>query len=39
MEPALLDLTNLLSGYFFLLALVLNARAGQEEAEFVSRNY
>lgn len=38
-EPALLDLTNLLSGYFFLLALVLNARAGQEEAEFVSRNY
>lgn len=38
-EPALLDLANLLSGYFFLLALVLNARAGQEEAEFVSRNY
>ena len=38
-EPALLDLANLLSGYFFLLALVLNAQAGQEEAEFVSRNY
>ena len=38
-EPLLLDFANLLSGYFFLLALVLNAQAGQEEVEFVSRNY
>lgn len=38
-EPLLLDFSNLLSGYFFLLALVLNAQAGLEEAEFVSRNY
>lgn len=38
-DSALLDLANLLSGYFFLLALVLNARAGQEEVDFISRNY
>ena len=38
-EPALLDFANLLSDYFFLLALVLNEQAGQEEVEFISRNY
>lgn len=38
-EPRLLDLTNLLSGYFFHLALYLNAAAGVDEVEFVSRNY
>ncbi len=37
--PALLDMANLLSGYFFHLALWLNARAGVDEIEFVSRNY
>lgn len=37
--PALFDLANLLSGYFFALALVLNARAGVEEIPFQSRNY
>lgn len=37
--PALLDTANLLSGYFFYLALCLNARAGVEETAFVSRNY
>lgn len=38
-EPVLLDLANLLSGYFFYLALKLNADAGIPEVEFVSRNY
>ena len=35
----LVDLCNLLSGYFFLLALKLNALAGVAEAAYVSRNY
>lgn len=35
----LLDLCNLLSGYFFLLALRLNALEGVEEHGFRSRNY
>ena len=38
-EPRLLDLANLLSGYYFHLALCLNAAAGVDEVEFVSRNY
>ena len=38
-EPLLLDLANLLSGYFFYLALRLNADAGIDEIDFVSRNY
>ena len=37
--PALLDGANLLSGYFFNLALRLNMLAGVEELPFVSRNY
>ena len=37
--PELIDLANLLSGYFFQLALKLNALAGVEETAFVSRNY
>ena len=36
---ALLDIANLLSGYFFQLALKLNALAGVEEIPYVSRNY
>ena len=35
----LFDLANLLSGYFFHLALKLNALEGVEEIEFISRNY
>ncbi|MDE6406812.1 MAG: ATP--cob(I)alamin adenosyltransferase [Lachnospiraceae bacterium] len=35
----LLDLSNLLSGYFFLLALKLNAISGVEERSYHSRNY
>lgn len=35
----LLDLANLLSGYFFLLALKLNALNGVEEHGYHSRNY
>ncbi len=35
----LLDITNLLSGYFFYLALWLNRLEGVEEIPFVSRNY
>lgn len=35
----LLDLSNLLSGYFFLLALKLNALEGVEERGYHSRNY
>lgn len=35
----LLDLCNLLSGYFFLLALKLNALEGVEEYGYCSRNY
>lgn len=37
--PALLDIANLLSGYFFYLALRLNALAGVDEIPYVSRNY
>lgn len=37
--PLLLDITNLLSGYYFFLALALNAAAGQPERPFCSRNY
>lgn len=35
----LFDLANLLSGYFFLLALQLNALEGVEERGYRSRNY
>ena len=35
----LVDVCNLLSGYFFLLALKLNALAGTAELAYVSRNY
>jgi cob(I)alamin adenosyltransferase len=35
----LLDLANLLSGYFFYLALRLNELAGVEEIPYESRNY
>lgn len=38
-ENILLDFTNLLSGYFFHLALKLNKINGVEEIEFISRNY
>ena len=34
-----LDLANLLSGYFFYLALHLNEAEGVEEVPYVSRNY
>lgn len=37
--PPLLDFANLLSGYFFDLALVLNQQAGVDEIDYVSRNY
>ncbi len=37
--PMLVDACNLLSGYFFLLALKLNALEGVAEETFVSRNY
>lgn len=35
----LFDLANLLSGYFFYLALRLNEMEGVDEIDFVSRNY
>jgi ATP:cob(I)alamin adenosyltransferase len=35
----LFDFTNLLSGYFFYLALKMNKTGGIDEIEFVSRNY
>ena len=38
-DPLLIDLANLLSGYFFYLALKLNASSGVDEVDFVSRNY
>lgn len=38
-EEALFDFANLVSGYFFLLALQLNHADGFEEVPFVSRNY
>lgn len=37
--PLLVDVCNLLSGYFFLLALKLNALAGTPEITYFSRNY
>lgn len=37
--PMLVDVCNLLSGYFFLLALKLNALEGVAEKAYVSRNY
>lgn len=37
--PMLLDLANLLSGYFFLLALKLNELENVDEIEYTSRNY
>lgn len=38
-DERLVDLANLLSGYFFYLALRLNADAGVDEIDFISRNY
>ena len=38
-EDALFDFANLISGYFFLLALLLNHLDGFEERPFISRNY
>jgi len=38
-DPLLYDFANLLSDYFFLLALKLNASDNVEEIEFISRNY
>ena len=38
-EDRLFDFANLVSGYFFQLALWLNAQDGFEEIPFVSRNY
>lgn len=38
-ENALMDFANLVSGYFFLLALWLNHEDGFEEIPFESRNY
>lgn len=38
-EPRLIDLANLLSAYFFYLALFLNADAAVDEVDFISRNY
>lgn len=38
-SDGLFDLANLLSGYFFLLALKLNALNGVEERVYHSRNY
>lgn len=37
--PMLFDLANLLSGYFFFLALKLNELEGVDEVPYVSRNY
>lgn len=37
--PLLLDICNLLSGYYFSLALKLNAMTGTEEVSYTSRNY
>ena len=37
--PMLLDLSNLLSGYFFYLALKLNELEGVDEISYESRNY
>lgn len=38
-EDALFDFANLISGYFFLLALLLNHLDGFVERPFISRNY
>lgn len=38
-DELLFDFANLLSGYFFILALKLNKDEGIEETEFISRNY
>ena len=38
-DTMLVDLANILSGYFFHLALYLNAADGVDEVDFVSRNY
>lgn len=38
-EPMLIDLANLLSQYFFYLALKLNELDGVDEIEYISRNY
>lgn len=38
-EPMLIDLANLISQYFFYLALKLNELDGVEEIEYISRNY
>ena len=38
-EARLFDLANLLSGYFFYLALKLNELDGVDEIEYRSRNY
>lgn len=38
-SPLLLDFANLLSGYFFALALRLNMLDGVDEIPFISRNY
>lgn len=38
-DPRVIDMANLLSGYFFALALHLNDLAGIPERPFVSRNY
>ena len=37
--PLLVDLANLLSGYFFYLALCLNQAAGVDEVPYERRNY
>ena len=37
--PLLVDVCNLLSGYFFLLALKFNTLTGTPEVAYVSRNY
>lgn len=38
-NPKIFDALNLLSAYFFFIALKLNKEAGVEERKFVSRNY
>lgn len=38
-DELLFDFANLLSGYFFILAIKLNKDEGIQETEFISRNY
>ena len=38
-DPKIFDIVNLLSAYFFFIALKLNKEAGIPEKAFVSRNY